>query len=47
MEIFDIDTYLLDISNMNNYTNNFATIPTWLMAQHEDTLIEEGKSSAI
>jgi hypothetical protein len=45
--IFDIDTHLLDINNMNNYTNNFATTLTWLMAQREDTLIEEGESSDI
>jgi hypothetical protein len=41
-EIFDIDTHLLDIGNVNNYINNFATISTWLVAQCKDALIGEG-----
>jgi hypothetical protein len=43
----DASRAIPDSDDTNNYINNFTTIPTWLVAQHEDTLIREGGSSAI
>jgi hypothetical protein len=43
----DASRAISNFNNTNNYINNFATIPTWLVAQRKDALIGEGGSSAI
>jgi hypothetical protein len=38
----DASRAIPDSDDTNNYINNFATIPTWLVAQCKDALIREG-----